>query len=113
MTALESLGELVGLLDIGAVSITVRSDLAVRLDVSERLGRPERIDKASKASTASRLAIVEAAAVVGGRSRDVLARVTQFCVHGGYDCEGETPVQSTSSADVNMEEALLVLLGGR
>lgn len=26
---------------------------------------------------------------------------------GNDDCEGETPVQSTSSADVNMEEALV------
>lgn len=51
--------------------------------MGERLSRPERIDKASKASTARGLAIVEARAVVGGRSRDVLARVTQFCVHGG------------------------------
>jgi hypothetical protein len=111
VTALETLGELVGLLDIGAVCIAVRSDLAVRLDMGERLGRPERIDKASEASTARRLAIVEARAVVGGRSRDVLARVTQLCIHGGDGCEEGTPVQP-SSDDVNMEEAL-VLFGGR
>ena len=111
MTALESLGELVGLLDIGAVCIAIRSDLAIRFDVGERLGRPERIDKASKASTARGLASVGARAVVGRRGRDVLARVTQLSVQGGDCCERETPVWSSSN-DVNVEEALVLSEAG-
>jgi uncharacterized protein (DUF779 family) len=51
--------------------------------------------------------MIEARAVVGGRGRDVLARVTQLCVHGGECCEGKTPVQ-WSSDDVNVEEALVL-----
>ena len=73
VTALESLGELVGLLYIGAVCITIRSDLAGRLHMGEGRSRPERVDEASKASTARRFAMIGSGRVVGGRGCDVLA----------------------------------------
>jgi hypothetical protein len=82
----ESLRELVGLLHIGTVRITVRSDLPRRLHVGERRSRFERVHEPSEAFARRRAAIL-GASVVGRRGcRDVLDGIAQLrVVHGGEE----------------------------
>jgi hypothetical protein len=86
MATFESLRELVGLLHIGAVRITVRSNLPRRLHMGERRSRFERVDESSQALARRRSAILGASLVGRRGCRNALDGIAHLrIVHGGEE----------------------------